>query len=159
MMEPCLVRIMAKNRKPKQDPNATAKETVARNFEETVDQAVEDTIEQTIELTMEQPVEEPKKQVLGMVDSYFNILQSAISSYPSGGTVLGEKMKSYGKKNLAATQEYMRKLSQTTDFQEIFRIQTEFVKVQMNELKNISAASAKVFYDAIKTTTPVNRSS
>ena len=77
-------------------------------------------------------VEQTKEQVLGAVDTYFNFLQKTISSFPTGGSDLGEKMKSYAEKNTAATHEFLRKVGQAKDFQEILRIQTEFTQSQMN---------------------------
>ena len=114
---------MAKYRKPTQDLSATAKRTLEQtaeeNFEQTVEQAIEDTIEQTIEETIEQPIEQIERtveQMLGAVDNYFNFLQKTISSYPSGGTDLGEKLKSYAQQNIAATHEFVRKLSSSWGF-------------------------------------------
>ena len=40
-----------------------------------------------------QVVEQIKHQLLGTVDAYFNFLRKTISSYPSGGTDAGEKLK------------------------------------------------------------------
>ena len=54
-------------------------------------------------------VEQTKQQLLAAVDTYFNFLQKTISSYPSGGTELGEKLQSYAEKNIAATHEFLQK--------------------------------------------------
>jgi hypothetical protein len=81
-----------------------------------------------------QAIDQTKEQVLGAVDNYFNFLQKTVSSYPSGGTEFGEKLKSYAAKNIAATHEFIRKLSQAKDFQQIIQIQTEFLQTQMNGL-------------------------
>ena len=161
---------MAKYRKPTQDLSATAKRTLEQtseeNFEQTVEQAIEDTIEQTIEETIEQPIEQIERtveQMLGAVDNYFNFLQETISSYPSGGTDLGEKLKSYAQQNIAATHEFVRKLSRAGDFYDIARIQTEFMQAQMTafgeQAKNLGEASSKAVTDAMKTRTPFNPSS
>jgi Phasin protein len=77
-----------------------------------------------------QTINQTKQQVLGAVDSYFNFLQKAVSSYPSGGTELGERLKNYAKKNIAATHEFLRKVSQAEDLQQILRIQAEFTQVK-----------------------------
>jgi hypothetical protein len=66
-----------------------------------------------------QAVDQTKQQVLGAVDNYFDFLQQAISSYPTGGTDLGEKLKSYAKRNIAATHEFLRKVGEAKDFQDI----------------------------------------
>jgi hypothetical protein len=82
--------------------------------------------------TAKQAVEQTMEQTRGAVDNYFNFLQKTISSYPSGGTDLREKLKSYAEKNIAATHEFVLKLSQAKDFQDVVRIQTEFMQAQMN---------------------------
>ena len=164
---------MAKYRKPTQDLSATAKHTLEQtgeeNFEQTVEQVIEETIEQTIEETIEQfeqPIDEIERtveQMLGAVDNYFNFLQKTISSYPLGGTDLGEKLKSYAQQNIAATHEFVRKLSRAGDFYDIARIQTEFMQEQMSafgeQAKNLGEASSKAVADAMKTRTPFNPSS
>ncbi len=45
---------------------------------------------------------------------------------PTGGSELGEKIKDYAEKNIAATHEFLLNVSRAKDFQEIFRIQNEF---------------------------------
>jgi hypothetical protein len=76
-------------------------------------------------------VEQTMEQARGAVDNYFNFVQKIISSYPSGGTELGEKLKGCAEKNIAATREFMQQLSQARDFADIMRIQTEFMQTQL----------------------------
>ena len=45
-------------------------------------------------------------------DNYFNFLQKSMSSYPWGGTELGETLKHFAEQNVAAVHEFARKLSQ-----------------------------------------------
>jgi len=157
---------MAKYRKPTQDLSATAKRTLEQTGEENFEQTVEQAIEQTTEQTIEQPIDQIERtveQMLGAVDNYFNFLQKTISSYPSGGTDLGEKLKSYALQNIAAMHEFVRKLSRAGDFYDIARIQTEFMQAQMSafgeQAKNLGEASSKAVTDAMKTRTPFNPSS
>ena len=118
---------MAKDTKPLQDLNANAK--------------------QVVEQTME--------QMQGAVDNYFNFIQETMSSYPLGGTEFGEKLKSYAEKNIAATNEYVLKLSQAKDLQEAIRIQTEFVQTQFNafgeQTKSLAETFTKAATEAVKT--------
>jgi hypothetical protein len=51
---------------------------------------------------MKQAVEETKGQALGAADTYFDFLNKTISSFPSGGTEFGEKLKGFAEKNVAA---------------------------------------------------------
>ena len=117
---------MAKDAKPLEDFNANAK------------QVVEQTVEQT----------------RGALDNYFHFIQQTMSSYPLGGTELGEKLRSYAEKNIAAANEYVRKLSEAKDFQEIIRIQTEFMQAQFNafgeQTRSLGEAFTKAATGAVK---------
>ncbi len=99
-------------------------------------------------------VDQTKQQVLGAVDNYFNFLQQTVSSFPSGGTDLGEKLKSYAEKNVAATHEFLHKVRLAKEFNEMLLIQTEFMQTQMTALgeqtKGFSEAYSKTATDATK---------
>jgi len=118
---------MAKDTNPSEDLNANAK--------------------QVVEQTME--------QMQGAVDNYFNFIQKTMSSYPLGGTEFGEKLRSYAQKNIAATNEYVNKLSLAKDLQEVIRIQTEFVQTQFNafgeQTKSLAETFTKASTEAVKT--------
>jgi hypothetical protein len=109
-----------------------------------------------------QAVEQSMEQTRGAIDHYFNFLQETVSSLPSGGTDLGEKLKSYAENNIAATHEFVRKLSHAKDFQEAIRIQIEFMQMQMRAFgeqmrafgehaKSLSDAYSKAATGAVKT--------
>ena len=76
-------------------------------------------------------VEQTMEQARSAVDNYFIFVQKVISSYPSGGTEWGEKLKSSAQKNLSNTYEFVQKLSHARDFSDVIRIQTEFVQTQL----------------------------
>ena len=63
----------------------------------------------------------------GAVDNYFRFLQNIW-----GSNDLVEKMKTYTERNISAFAECVGKLSQAKDFQEVFRIQSEFMQTQFN---------------------------
>ena len=65
------------------------------------------------------------------MDFYFDHLKETIASAPSGGTEFGEKVKASAEQNISATQEYVRELTYAKDIQDILRIQTAFVRSQM----------------------------
>ena len=85
-----------------------------------------------VQADAQRAVEQTMGQARLAVDNYFNFVQKIISSYPSGGTELGEKLKSCAENNIAATREFVLKLSQATNFNDIIRIQTEFMRTQLN---------------------------
>ena len=86
---------------------------------------------QELNAQAKQAVEETKEQALGAADTYFDFLQKTISSFPSGGTEVGEKLKSYAERNVARTREFIMQLSRAKDFEDALRIQTEFMHAQM----------------------------
>ena len=77
-------------------------------------------------------VEHTREQIRAAVDNYFNFLQTTISSYPTGGTELAEKLKTYAQENIAAVHEFLLTLSQAKDFQQIIKIQAELTQTLMN---------------------------
>ena len=94
---------MAKDSNPLEDWNANAQRT----------------LEQTMEHTR------------GVLGQYFKFLEQTLSSYPSGGTEFGKTLKANAEKNIATAHEYLDKLSHATDLQDVVRVQTEFMQVQL----------------------------
>ena len=82
----------------------------------------------------ERVIEKTMDQTRGALDDYFNFMQKAFSFYPVGGTELAEKMNSYTAQNISAARDFVHKLSQAKDFQDIIRIQTEFMQTQFSVL-------------------------
>ena len=68
------------------------------------------------------------------LEIYFDFLKKSVSSFPSGGTELGEKLKDQSVQNIIAVRELVKKLSQAKDFEEAFRIQTEFMQANFRRL-------------------------
>jgi hypothetical protein len=108
--------------------------------------------EETKQVTerMKQSVEETKAQALTAVDTYFEFLIRAISSFPSGGTVFGDKLKSCSENNVATTHQFVRRLSQAKDFQEAFRIQAEFMQTQMKTFAEQAKSIAEAATSEVK---------
>jgi hypothetical protein len=93
-------------------------------------------------------------QTRGAADDYFNLMQKTFSFYPMGGTELADKMQSYTEQNISAAQEVIQKLSQAKDFQDIIRIQTEFMQTQFSvcaeQTKALTEAFTKTATSAVK---------
>jgi len=94
------------------------------------------------------------EQVHQAVDTYFDFLEKSVASFASGGTDLGEKMKTYAHKNIAATQQFIHRLSQAKDFQDVLRIQTEFMQEQMNALSGQTKNFGEEFSKSIGAVKP-----
>jgi hypothetical protein len=89
------------------------------------------------------------------MDNYFNFVQKTISSFPWGGTELGEKLKSIAEQNIASSHEFVRRLSQAKDLQDAIQIQTEFIQAQMSsfadQVKDLGESYFKAATSAMKT--------
>ena len=98
--------------------------------------------------TAEKTVEQNMEKARGAMDDYFRFLQKVWS--PD----LAEKMTTYTAQNISASTDCMHKLSQAKDFQEVFRIQTEFMQRQMStfteQTKSLGEAYNKAAMDATK---------
>jgi hypothetical protein len=77
--------------------------------------------------------EQMREQTRGTIDSYFGVLRQSIASMPSGGTELGEQIKSYATKNVATTHEFLNKLSRAKDFEQLMRLQSAFMQAQVQD--------------------------
>jgi len=99
--------------------------------------------------TAAQAVEQNMEKVRGAMDNYFSFLQNIW-----GRNDLTEKMKTYTEKNISAYAEFVGKLGQAKNFQEVFRIQTEFMQTQSNSLteqaRSLGEAYNKATTDATK---------
>jgi hypothetical protein len=77
---------------------------------------------------VERLVDKTVAQTRGAADDYFSLMHKAFSFYPVGGTELAEKMRSYTEQNISAAGDFVHKLSQAKDIQDIIRVQTEFMQ-------------------------------
>jgi len=104
--------------------------------------------------TATQAVEQMTKQTQGAMENYFGWLQSTMSALPWGNTNLNRILLSNATQNVTATFAFMRKLSQARSFQEVVKIQTEFMEAQMNsfneQAKILGETYAKAAEDAMK---------
>lgn len=64
----------------------------------------------------------------GAVDQYFEFLKKNLASFPTGGTDFGETLKAYSQKNITSVRGFLKSLSEAKDFQDVVRIQTEFIE-------------------------------
>jgi len=114
-------------------------ETLNANAERAVKQA-----EQVVEKTID--------QTRGALDNYFSFMQKAFPFYPVGGTELAEKMSGYTAQNISAARDFVHSLSQAKDFQDIIRIQTEFMQTQFSVFVEQTKSLTEAFTKAATTT-------
>jgi hypothetical protein len=79
------------------------------------------------------------------LDAYFDFLKKTVSSFPSGGTDLGEKLKDQSVQNITAMHELVKRLSRAKDFEEVLRIQTAFMHSQLNVLGTQAASLGEAY--------------
>jgi hypothetical protein len=75
--------------------------------------------------------EQAMEQARRAADTYFDYVKQAISATPSGGNEFAETIKECADRNITMTREYLRQLSQARNFQDIVRVQTEFMQSLM----------------------------
>src|SRR6516165_550816 len=101
-----------------------------------------------------QTTDQITKQTQGTMENYFGWLQTTMSSVPWSNTNLNRIFLSNATQNVTATFAFMHKLSQAKSFQEVVRIQTEFMEAQMNsfneQAKIIGEIYVKAAEDAMK---------
>ncbi len=102
----------------------------------------------------QQTAEQMTKQTQGAMDNYFSWLQNAMSAVPWSNTNLNRILLSNATQNVTATFAFVQKLSQAKNFEEVIKIQTEFMQTQMNsfneQAKILGEMYTKAAEDAMK---------
>ena len=84
------------------------------------------------------------------MENYFDIFQKNATL----DTDLTEKMKTFTEQNITAASEFAQKASNAKDFQDFWRIQTEFMQAQWKafsaQAKDLGESAAKSATDAMK---------
>lgn len=87
------------------------------------------------------------EQARSAMETYFKLFEKSFAAFPWGGADLNKRMKSYAEQNIANSLAYAQRLSQANDFEDIVRIQTEFMQTQLKALgeqaKEIREISSK----------------
>jgi hypothetical protein len=110
---------------------------------------------ESLTATAAQTADQMTKQTQGAMENYFGWLQTSMSSFPWSNTNLNRILLSNVTQNVTATFAFVQKLSQAKDFQEVVKIQTDFMQAQMNsfneQAKVLSEMYGKAAEDAMKT--------
>lgn len=77
--------------------------------------------------------ERMRDQTQNAIDTYFGYLRQSVASMPSGGTDVGEKIKSYAEQNIAASHQFLTEVSRAKDFAELMSLHAEFMQKQISE--------------------------
>jgi hypothetical protein len=98
--------------------------------------------------TAAQTAEQITKQTQGAMENYFGWLQSTTSTFPWSNTNLNRILLSNATQNVTATFAFMHKLGQAKDFQEVIKIQTEFMEKQMNSFNEQAKILGEIYTKA-----------
>jgi hypothetical protein len=105
--------------------------------------------------TAAQSAEQITKQTLGAMENYFGWLQTTMSALPWSNTNLNRILLSNATQSVTATFAFMHKLSQARNFQDVIRVQTEFLQAQINsfneQAKIVGEIYTKAAADVVKT--------
>jgi len=80
----------------------------------------------------QQTAKQITEQTQGAMENYFGWLQTTMSAFPWSNTNLNRILLTHATENVTTTFAFMQKLSQAKNFQDVARIQTEFMQMQMN---------------------------
>ena len=94
------------------------------------------------------------EQTRKAMESYLDFFQKNIKASPLLDTDLNKKMKTYTEQNIAAASAFAQKASNAKDFQDFWRMQTEFMQAQWKafteQTKDLGELAAKSATDAMK---------
>src|SRR6516225_11560263 len=86
--------------------------------------------------------EETLEKALGAMENYVSWVQKTMASSPWGNTDFSKRLMEYTNQNVSATFEFVQRLGQANNFQDVVRLQTEFVETQFGsfneQAKNLS---------------------
>src|SRR5436190_11434117 len=110
---------------------------------------------ESLTATAAQSAEQMTKQTQVAMENYFGWFQNAMSAIPWSNTNLNRILLTNATQNVTATFAFVQKLCQAKNFQDVVKIQTEFMQTQMNsfneQAKIIGEIYAKAAEDAMKT--------
>ena len=101
----------------------------------------------------EQLAEHSMAKAQGAMKNYFGWLQSAMSAAPWGNADLNNELLDYAAENTAAAFEFVQKLIRAKNWEDVARIQTEFMSTQLNSLNEQAKNIGDVYTKTVSATT------
>ena len=94
------------------------------------------------------------EQTRKAMESYLDFVEKKLKAAPWLDNDLTKKMKTFTEQNIAAASEFAQKASSAKDFQDFWRIQTEFMQAQWKafteQTKELTDSAAKGATNVIK---------
>jgi hypothetical protein len=100
--------------------------------------------------TAAQTAEQMTKQTQQSMENYFGWLQETMSTFPWSNTNLNRILLSNATQTITATFAFIQKLSQAKNFEEVVKIQTEFMEKQMNSFNEQAKVLGEIYPKAAK---------
>ena len=82
------------------------------------------------------------------MDNYFDWLQKITSALPWSNTNLNRILLNHATQNVTATFAFLQKLSQAKNFQDVVKILTEFMAMQMNSFNEQAKTIGEIYTKA-----------
>src|SRR6266702_8969865 len=95
-----------------------------------------------------QTAEQMTERTQEMIANYFSWLQNVMQASPWGNTDLNKKLMSYATENVSAASEFTQQLSQAKSVEDAIKIQTEFVKTQMDAFGQRAKEVGEMLYQS-----------
>jgi len=108
---------------------------------------------ESLTTTAAQSVDQITKQTQGAMENYFGWLQTTTSALPWSNTNLNRILLSNATQNVTTTFAFMHKLSQAKSFQEVVKIQTEFMNAQLSSLNDQAKVIGEIYTKAAQDAT------
>ena len=96
----------------------------------------------------QQTAKQITERTQGAMENYFGWLQTTMSAFPWSNTNLNRILLSHATQNVTATFAFMQKLSQAKNFQDVAKIQTEFMQMQMNSFNEQAKTLGEIYTNA-----------
>ena len=103
--------------------------------------------------TAAQSTEQITKQTQGAMENYFGWLHRTMATLPWSNTNLNRVLLSNATQNVTTAFAFMHKLSQARSFQEVVKIQTEFMEKQMNSFSEQAKVIGEIYTQAAQDAT------
>ena len=107
-----------------------------------------------ISIDMRKITEQTMEQVGTAINAYLQFFQRGVPSNLMGGSELTNKVLIHAEHNVASAFAFARRLLQVKDPQDLFMLQTEFIRAQLQAMaeqaKDLSETATKVVMDSAK---------
>jgi phasin family protein len=106
---------------------------------------------------MRKMTEQSMDQVKTAINAYLDFCKRSVPENVLGGSVLTDRILGYAEGNLASAFEFVGRLAQVRDLQELAKLQMDFIQKQMQAMteqtKQLGETTTKATMDSIKPST------